>query len=284
MAATSKWVDFQLVNGLVVIPTEIHGIEGYSAIDTGSVLTGIEHSFVEKHKANFLRDGVANIQGVHGREKRAAYRDLPVKLLGVEIVFKKVVDLNLDPRGQLLIGGDFLRGLYFQFDYPNKRLRAISRDTFDLKKISNVKTRLDPVTRQPIARVSLNDEHDTWLTIDTGNSGGVVMKRGPAKKNKWLEKYTTEERSSRGATSSSTVEEFRLPVIGIGPFNVRNARIAVPPEGKQLDMFRQNRSRLGTRSKSQGLLGYDVLKNFIITFDYQTGAMFIELPKAQPAE
>ena len=208
------------------------------------------------------------IQGVNGKESRKVYQNVPATLMGAELTFKRVVDLNMHPKMQLLIGADFLAGLYFQFDYPNKRLRAISKDTFDLKELSNVKSRIDPATGQPMAKVRMNGEHDAWLVFDTGSTSGVLMKRGPAKRNKWLQQFPVEQSTIRGATDSSAIEMFRLPVIELGPFNVNNALVLVPPEGEPLSMFSASRSRSARRSKVQGLLGYDVLKNFLVTFDY----------------
>lgn len=280
-AAVAPWVDFTIVNGLVVIPTEVQGIKGFSAIDSGAQYSGIVESFVKKHDLKFSHAKALKIRGVNGSEVRKVYQNVPVRLMGAQTVFKRVVDLNLDPRGQMLIGGDFLRGVYIQFDYPNKRLRAISRDTFNLKKVSNVKSKLDPVSQQPMAKVRLNDEHDMWLVIDTGSTAGVKMKRAVAKKREWLEKYSLQEEvSTQGATTTSRAEIFRMPLIEVGPFNVKNARVTVPLEGQRSDMFSSSRNTIGRKSKVQGLLGYDVLKNFLVTFDYRTGSMFIELPAA----
>lgn len=278
-ASVSPWVEFDLVNGLVVIPTEVRGIEGHSVIDTGAQFTGIEESFVQKHNLKFPRLKSMKVMGVNGTDLRKAYGDVPVKLMGADLTFKQVIELDLDPRAQMLIGGDFLRTLYFQFDYPNKRLRAISREAFDLKKISNVKSKLDPVSRQPMVKIRLNDEHDGWFVIDTGNTVGVFMKRGLAKRRNWLDKFLVEQSSTRGITATAESEMFRMPVIAIGPYNVRNARVMVPKEGARLDMFKTMQSRSGRRQKAQGLLGYDVLKNFLVTFDYRSGAVFVELPE-----
>jgi len=283
-ASVAPWVDFQIVNGLVVIPTEIAGIKGHSVIDTGSQITGIADSFVKRHNLKLSAGKQQKIIGVNASNSRRTYRDVAVTMMGTELVFKKVVNLDLGPRPQLLIGGDFLRNLYFQFDYPNSRLRAISRDTFNLKKISNVESKLDPVTRQPMAKVRLNDEHDAWFVIDTGNAGGILMKRGVAKKNKWLEKFSTEQGVSRGVHASAGREVFRLPIMSIGPFNVKNARVIVPLEGERLPMFQKRQRTSERRRKAQGLLGSDVLKSFLVTFDYRSGAMFIELPNTPAAK
>ena len=279
-AAVTPWVDFDIVNGLVVIPTEIQGIKGHSVIDTGAQFTGIAEHFVKEHNLDFPRLKPMKVMGVNGTDLRKTYRDVPVTLMGAELTFKQVIDLDLGPRPQLLIGGDFLRTLYFQFDYPNKRLRAISREAFDLKKVSNVQSKLDPVSRQPMAKVRLNDEYDAWFVIDTGNTTGVLMKRRAAKKRKWLEKFSAEQTTVRGITATAGAETFRMPLIAIGPYNVRNARVIVPLEGVRLDMFKRSWTDSGRLQKTQGLLGYDVLKNFLVTFDYRSGAIFVELPEA----
>jgi len=278
-SAITPWIDFQIVEGFVVIPTEVQGIKGHSIIDTGSTVTGIMEHFVENNDLKLVRAKGTRITGVNGAETRKVYQNLKATLLGAELVFQRVVEIDLSSRPQLLIGADFLSTLYFQFDYPNRRLRAISRDTFDLKKLSNVESRLDKGFSQPIAKVRMNDEHDAWLTIDTGNAGGVFIKRDPAKKQKWLERYPVEVGTSRGAVTTGKMESFRLPVISLGPFNVRNARVTVPAEGEKSAMFPNTTRTPGRRKKSQGLLGYDMLKNFVVTFDYKTGSMFIELPE-----
>ena len=277
-ASITPWINFQIVDGFIVIPTEVHGIKGHSVIDTGAQSTGIAESFVEKNNLQLARSAPQQVAGVNATATRKTYRDVPVTLMGAELVFARLVDLDLGDRPQLLIGADFLRTLYFQFDYPNKRLRAISRDAFDLKKLSNVKSRVDSVSRLPMVQVRLNDQKNLWLAIDTGNTLGLIIKRGVAKKAGWLNEYEVEKLNTRGVVGSSEMEMFRLPLLAIGPYNVRNASVAVPSEGKVAPVFSSLRGGLRGRGRVQGLLGYDVLKNFIVTFDYRSGSMVLELP------
>lgn len=278
-ASITPWIDFQIVDGFIVIPTEIHGIKGHSVIDTGAQFTGIAESFVKKNNLQLTRSTPQRILGVNANVTRKTYQDVPVTLMGAELVFGRLVDLDLGDRPQLLIGADFLRTLYFQFDYPNKRLRAISREAFDLKKLSNVKSRVDTVSRLPMVQVRLNDEKNLWLAIDTGNSLGLLIKRGVAQKSGWLNEYAVEKMNTRGVAGDAEMEMFRLPVLAIGPYNVRNASVVVPSEGEVIPIFSSLRGGLRGRGKVQGLLGYDVLKNFIVTFDYRTGSMVLELPE-----
>jgi hypothetical protein len=281
-AGMTPRIDFTIYRGFMVIDTKILGIDGFSVIDTGAQISMIQSSFITQHDLELKPAGNVKIIGVHGAATRKSYRDVSVNLMGSVTLFKRLVEVDLDDRMQVLIGGDFLQNLYFQFDYPNKRLRGITRDSFNLKKIKNVESRLDPATRQPMVKVRLNNEVNKWLVMDTGNSGGILLKRSTAKRFKWLDRYSAEQGTSRGAVTSAEVETFRLPVIGIGPFNVKNARVTVPQEGARLEMFKRDRSSSRRRQKTQGLLGYDVLKNFLVTIDYKSGALFIEIPKAVP--
>ena len=52
----------------------------------------------------------------------------------------------------------------------------------------------------------------------------------------------------------------------------------LPSEGKVAPVFSSLRGGLRGRGRVQGLLGYDVLKNFIVTFDYRSVSMVLELP------
>ena len=284
VAGVTPWVDFEIRDGHVLIPTSIEGIDGMSLIDTGAQVSFIERSFMRLHNLKFGNGRPMKIMGVGSSEMRKTFSNVPVRIMGTELNFKVLVEGKLLNDTQLLIGGDFLSQLYFQFDYPNKRFRGITRDTFELKKIRNVESKLDPATRQPMVKVRLNDEKDVWLVMDTGNSGGVLLKRRVATRRGWLDEFDTEVNSARGVVGALDVETFRLPVLAIGPYDVKNARVTVPQEGKRFDIFQRQRGLSDIRSKTQGLLGYDVWKNFLVTIDYRSGALFIEIPQKAEAD
>jgi hypothetical protein len=85
---------------------------------------------------------------------------------------------------------------------------------------------------------------------------------------------------SFGVNSTGLVEQFRLPSLKIGEFEIADALVSIPAEGEKLEMFRREK-RTGsnltrTRGKSKGLLGYDVLKHFVLTIDYRIGKIHLE--------
>lgn len=288
-AVVSEWVDIHVDNGNLWLDTKVGGVPGYSMIDSGAQLNGINNNFLTASGQTYPRGRAITIVGVVGREKRRTYESIPVELFGNEINFKGLVDLNFgDADQQLIIGAPLLKLYVFQFDYPNKRMRIITRDSIDLKKQKNVKSKLDLKTGDPIVQVRLNDEKNLWVLLDTGNNGGVLMQRSTAKKGGWLKKYPTKTTEIQGAITSGQIEQFNLPTFKIGDFELNNVIVSVPADGRGFGLFEEEArtgSRIKTsRSQYQGILGYDVLKHFIVTIDYKSGHVHLEVPSpVEPA-
>ena len=64
-ASITPWIDFQIVDGFIIIPTEVHGIKGHSVLDTGAQFTGIAESFVEKNNLQLARSAPQQVAGVN---------------------------------------------------------------------------------------------------------------------------------------------------------------------------------------------------------------------------
>lgn len=97
----------------------------------------------------------------------------------------------------------------------------------------------------------------------------------------WLEKYGTSETQIAGATKVTDVERFNLPELTIGPIVLENVIVIVPGEGEVTNVGKGVKAKLGTRIKetsSDGILGYDVLKHFIVTIDYRHSLLHLGLP------
>jgi hypothetical protein len=67
-----------------------------------------------------------------------------------------------------------------------------------------------------------------------------------------------------------------------GPFELENIDIRFVAEGEQANLDNQY-GQSGSRIKSkriQGILGFDILKHFVVTLDYRTGKAHIALPSS----
>jgi hypothetical protein len=283
VAGGTEWFDMEVHGGLMLFDSSIEGIPGKSYIDSGSALNGINEQFLAAHGLHFGQGRPIRTVGVNSRSRSASYREIPVEVFGTVIPFRRLVGITSGATDhQLMIGAPFLKRAIIQFDYPNQRLRAMTRDSLDLTELMNVDSQGDPKTGEPIVRVSLNDEQDVWLRIDTGNAGGVALDRQVAIRNRWLERFETREIEISGAHESAVWEQFNLPKMRIGPFELENPLIAVPAAGTDAMMFEKKTitgQRLGQRrSLWLGSLGYDVLKHFVLTMDYRSGRVHLGMP------
>ncbi len=278
------WEPMVLENGHIRVKSSIGGIEGFSIIDTGAEMNAINSIFLHVHKLDFPRgDTKVKVGGVYGEEIRRTYRRVPVTIWDTEIPFRDLVDVNLRNKDmQMLLGAGFIANFIWQFDYPNKRMRVFPRDAIDMKKAANIDGMRDPAGGSPLVKVKL-DGKSVWLTLDTGAASGIVLDRAVAVKQKWLEKYETTTSTSYGAVSSGQKVSFNIESLEIGPFELGNPIVSVPPKGERWNMF-ERRATTGSnvrrsRGKSRGLLGFDVLKHFVVTIDYKTGQVHLGTPE-----
>lgn len=279
-SGATDWMGFDIVNGHIMIDSEIAGIPGRTMIDTGAQFNAINSRFIEDSGLQYPGSGTIKVAGAFGTADRKVYQSIPVTVFGTEIKFAGLVEVDIGRAElQLILGAGFLKHFVFQFDYPNQRMRIITRDSLNLRKLRNVKSRKSPDGGSPIVKVRLNDEADVWLIFDTGASGGILLERSVAARKKWLDRYPSVDGRAAGVNSSAELELFNLTSMTIGPFELENPLISVPVEGDKIALFeRENAlgSHIPKSSKAKGLLGYDVLKHFIVTIDYNAGHVHLE--------
>ena len=280
-AAASEWLPMKVDNGKILVASSFANIDGYSVIDTGSNWSAINTRFIEKYNLALNPSGKTQSSGFFQNRETNFYQDVPATLLNTELRFDYLGEVTMRSENtQLLVGGDFLQHFIVQFDYPNQRMRWLTRDALDLDKISNVPSRVDKHTNSVIAKVRLNNEQDLWVTVDTGATSGLWINRSLAARRGWLKKHNAKTALARGANAAGEIEQFRLPKVQIGDFETTNTLVSVPASGQQQELFsrttRPGSKMLRSKGKARGLLGWDALKDFVVTIDYRIGKLHLE--------
>lgn len=281
-ASVTPWIDFTLKNGHLTIPIEIEGIKTYAILDSGAQMNAINKAFVNKHKLTLPKGKKLLVSGVFGTEKRYTYNNVSTNILGYETELDGLAELTLGHHSNgLLLGAGFFRQAVMQIDYPNSKVRLISRNSVDVKKFANIKIDKQKDTGMPIVKVGFENDKSTWLILDTGNSGGLVLDRSLAKGMGWLDKLDVSSNLSMGVNNVAVTENFQIPLLKFGPFELESVMVSVPSEGTKsniVSQYQKPMSRLKGR-KVHGLLGYDVLKHFLLTIDYKRGFAHVGLPE-----
>lgn len=281
-AGVSDWIPFQLERGHIAIPVVLNGERTTAILDSGASGNGISEAFLARHAGEYGLGRAMNVRGIYGERRVRLVDDIQAEMFGYNFKIGQLMPMRTNSF-DFLVGLPFFENYIVQIDYPNARLRLFDHDSLKLRKVANVKMKRSRSTSHPLVRVSLNDEYKLWVTFDTGASMGLLIKRFDAERFDWLEKYGTDEGRSVGVNGViADVERFNLPRLDIGPFTLENAAVTVPAAGQETNIAsgaRHGRQRELNNYNSDGLLGYEVLKHFIVTIDFKRSLLHLELPE-----
>ncbi len=279
-AAVSEWVPFNSDGGHISIPVTVNGVETRALLDSGAAGNGISERFLARHESEYKRGQQVIVAGIAGKRKVRLINGLEIGMFGAEFDVDQMMPIRLRS-ADVLIGLGFFNNFILQIDYPNSQLRIVTHDSLKLKKLANVRMKKAAGSPQPIVKADMNGEAILWLTLDTGNNSGILIPRRSATRFDWLEKYGTTKSLVAGVTMITDVEKFNLPELTIGPMVLENVIVIVPGEGESTNVGKDVRAKTGTRLKqisSDGILGYDVLKHFVVTIDYKHSYLHLGVP------
>lgn len=283
-SADVQWESFTLKNGHIWFPIQLNGEPAMAMIDSGAEINSISEYYVDQHRDSLRFGDKIRLQGVFGTEEKRLVSRVNVNMFGAELPMKDLVPANLGG-AQILLGAPFINNFVLQLDYPNQRLRLLKHEWVDLEKVANVEIKRQKGTSLPAIKVAVGDEDTIWLTFDTGNAGGLFLPRSVAERRGWL-RLDSEAGLGFGATGMAEIERFTVPYLKIGPYELENVAVTVPAAGESTSVGQRSSGSMAARIESgrhaQGLLGYDVLKHFVVTLDNKNLKLHLGLPETLP--
>ncbi len=279
-AAVTPWLEFSQINGHVYLPVEVNGIKTQVLLDSGSQLNCINTAFIEAHDLDLSKGRKILVSGVHDTEERSTYNNVNVNLFGSDFELDNVVEINFagEEKG-LLLGASFFDPFIVQINYPENKMRLLSRDSIDMNSASNVKSMDSKGSGMPIAQVTIND-NTFWFLVDTGSNHSVFMERRFASKAGLLESIEGSS-ETRGVNSSGKQDIAMAKTIKFGPYEIADVRVSFPAPGETTNLESQH-SETGTRIKGKkiaGIIGSGIFQYFLLTIDYKTGKVHAYLPQ-----
>ena len=285
LAGASAWVPLDIRDGHVLMDVTINGQPAKAMLDTGATGNGVSEAWLARNEGEFSRGRYLKLQGIKEDYDTTEINGLKVGMFGTEIDLNSLWPMHVEG-ADLIIGVPFFNLFVVQIDYPGARMRIVDHATLDLRKFSNVEMEWSTSTLVPMVQVDLNGERKAWLDLDTGNSGGIIIKRRQAEELGWLERFDSAEGQLVGMSGEAArTESFAIPAMTIGPFEMENVTVTVPAEGEHLYLTtrstieRQTGTRIKRGKQSDGLLGYDVLRHFIVSIDYRRELVNFDVPR-----
>ena len=278
--AFAQWLPFTLKNNHIIIKMKVNGQDVDAILDSGAEMNMIDAKFIKNHGKGIKKIGTVTVIGINSKARKNLYGHVPVNLFNTEFMLNRIVEGNLFG-SSLLLGAPFFKGIVVQIDYPHNKLRLLPRRAVDMKKAANVAAKRQRSSRLPAVKVKINDK-SFWVTLDTGNNGGLFLKRSFALENHLLENKKTTS-VTMGLHDFVRSDEYIVNDFKIGPYELENVQVSIPAAGKSSRVGkRKSEIELGSRLQkgvqTKGILGYDILKNFIITIDYTAYKVHIMAP------
>ncbi|TKB46391.1 pepsin/retropepsin-like aspartic protease family protein [Thalassotalea mangrovi] len=272
LPANAEWVPFTLKNNHIFIDLTLAGQSTEAMLDSGANIHMINQAFVDEHGEDFTRTGHIEVQGVNSKQKFPLYNQIPIEVFGAQFELNKVVGGELN-NIDFLFGNSFFKNIIVQIDYPNSKMQLLPQQAVDLAKHANLPMRRALGSGLPAVQVEINGEK-VWLTLDTGNNSGIYIKRGWAEENGLLDETKLISSTVEGINSSMDTENFSVNSLKFGPYELENVKMTVPVDGAVTYLGKNNESaptgsRLKRGIKTKGILGYDILKHFLLTIDYE---------------
>ena len=284
-ASISAWVPVEIDNGRVLMDITLNGKPAKAMLDTGATHNGVSQAYLENNEGEYTRGKWIELQGIKEDYETNEINGLKVGMFGTEIDLNNLWPMTVEG-ADLIIGVPFFEQFVVQIDYPGQRIRIADHKTLDLRKFSNVEMKWSTSSLSPMLRVDLNGEKDAWLDLDTGNTGGVFMLRNHAEDLGWLERYPSVGGTIVGISGEEArTDSFKVPALTLGPFEMENVTVTVPAEGEHLYLSTSRsvedstRSRIKKGRKSEGQLGYDLLRHFIVSIDYKRELVNLDIPR-----
>ncbi|WP_125783086.1 pepsin/retropepsin-like aspartic protease family protein [Pseudoalteromonas rubra] len=279
-AGVTPWIPFELDNGHIKVPVTVAGVESLAILDTGAQGNAINQNFIDHHKLDLAHHGNVKIQGVHDTERRKLYANVDVDLFGIKTKLSKLAGLRMGhPQNSLLIGSGFFNQFVIQIDYPNNRMRMVTHDVINVAKHENIKTQTHKGSGLPIVQVEMAGKK-VWLLLDTGSTSGVLIGRRLAEGLDLIHPED-EQITSQGVNALTEMRMTQLEEFTFGPFVLSNVNLVYPEKGHKvfhLEQYEHTSSRIKGK-KVRGIVGYDVLKHFLVTLDYARGHMHLSVPE-----
>jgi predicted aspartyl protease len=174
-----------------------------------------------------------------------------------------------------LLGGVFLAEYVLEIDFPRRRVRFIDPERYTVpKEVSAPNEAVVPVKiigNRPIVTVEVEGK-PIEVMLDTG-AWDTMLISGAAAKKAGFERPVIAKTLVGGVVGNTEGQLVEAEKIALGPFAFAPALITISPRG----FYNQGPS-------TDSLVGYEVLKHFVMRLDYPRKRLWLQRKDEDPLE
>lgn len=272
------WIPLASEHGELTIEITVNGEPAEVLLDSGAQLNAVSTRYAERAGIEPDVHRRVRVTGIFG--EREVYRSQTFRMdVGGAVVPMTGMTMMPDMRHDMIFGQAFFEALTVQIDYPGNRIRFLPSKLVDFE--PNVDFRWGR-SDQPLVKASINGRK-VWMLLDTGNSGFCILTRDTVRRNDFDEFQIKEARvSGRGINTGGDMHLVLLDRLELGPFRFGDfvaAYASQPNEGLDKRRARQLSRIKRANTRHDGILGYEVMRNFVVTMDLGNKRVHLGMPE-----
>lgn len=251
--------------GVISIPMQTGGQPAVAVLNTGVLPIGISRLLAQ--------DLGLTVEPVPSRNRvwsaipviTGQVSNVPVTMFGQDLHIEQMYVMDNPARFvylSVLMFSDFV----MQLNMPQSRLCFLNRGAIDMKEAKNIDMKM--ANGKIIVAVSINKSKPVWLELQLEYPGAIRLNRDAAEQLKLM---------AADSTESSGVADSLM----FGPYELGNIALDYPPvTARDSDAPRMpGRGRRGGGPETSGVLGYEILKHFVVTVDTERERMHVFVPQ-----
>lgn len=253
------------LNGNLTVPIVVSGSPAVAVLNSEILPIGISSALA--------RDIGVEVESVPSRNRlwsampdiTGQVSDVPISLFDQDTEIGLMYVLESDQKFVYLSLLMF-KELIMQINFPDSQLCFLNQRALNLREESNITMRSSVF--RPAVQVTLNNE-EVWLELKLDFQGAIR-----------LDKSTAEDLGIASEDGESQ-DEFRsasIDSLTFGPYELGNIEVSYPvnePEINRDLQLLQQFARGGGAIEANGIIGYEILKHFTLTVDFENENMHI---------
>jgi len=266
IAQTSgAWIEFSGEQTRPSLAIRVGGEDGTALLQPANAANAVSRTFADRVG---LKEGSKRLSltGVYGENEMPVAEDFDLMLAGTTMVAE---DFLIVPDSMaavdILLGQPLFQAAIVQIDYPQRRLRILPPGSIEFE--GNAKIKMSESNR-PLVRTSINGK-DSWMLLDTNSRGICLLKNNFVGKHK-LDRHAVELEltGDLAVEAGQAVQSLRLERFDLGPYGFENFLAAYSPNS-ELPIDSRAKAygarRIVDQFQGDGVLGYEILRHFIVT-------------------
>jgi len=252
--------------GIVSIPMQTGGRPTVAVLNTGVLPIGISRMLAQDLSLDVEAVPARNILWSAIPVISGQVSDVPVRIFNQDLQIEQMYVMDNPARFvylSLLMFDDFI----MQVNMPESRLCFLNRSALDLREANNIEMKMS--NGRIALFISINQANPVWLELQLEYPGAVRLNRDAA-----IELGLIDAAS----TDTSGIADSLM----FGPYELGNIALAYPPVGEapggELARLQQMARRGGGGVETSGVLGYEILKHFVVTMDIDRERMHVFVP------